>query len=258
MLLDSFDHAEEDVSRALLAEQRVEAERILAAARRGHGRHARAARPTRDRAAIAAALAAVELAQDRQRPPRHPRRHRGARPRVEAVRRAADEPGPRARAARPQRRRGPGADGSQALGRASGGAARTKVIPTGEPCRRSVSSPTASRSRCRWGRPSSRPSQQGARPGRLRLRRRLRLLDLPRLRQAGAAAAVARRATARRTSWTRRSTCGRPRASAARPSSCATRTIVVEISRESRQAFLDEHPEIRNALAQAQAGRAAP
>ena len=27
-------------------------------------------------------------------------------------------------------------------------------------------------------------------------------------------------------------------------------TIVVEISRESRQAFLDEHPEIRNALKQ--------
>ena len=30
-------------------------------------------------------------------------------------------------------------------------------------------------------------------------------------------------------------------------------TVVVEISRESRQAFLDEHPEIRNALKQAAA-----
>ena len=39
----------------------------------------------------------------------------------------------------------------------------------------------------------------------------------------------------------------------------AERTYVVEISPESRKAFLDEHPEIRNALAQAQAaGRAAP
>jgi 2Fe-2S ferredoxin len=37
------------------------------------------------------------------------------------------------------------------------------------------------------------------------------------------------------------------------------RTYVVEISPESRKAFLDEHPEIRNALAQAQAaGRAVP
>ncbi len=31
-------------------------------------------------------------------------------------------------------------------------------------------------------------------------------------------------------------------------------TIVVETSRESRQAFLDEHPEIRNALKQASSG----
>jgi 2Fe-2S ferredoxin len=30
-------------------------------------------------------------------------------------------------------------------------------------------------------------------------------------------------------------------------------TVVVEISRESRQAFLDEHPEIREALKQASA-----
>jgi 2Fe-2S ferredoxin len=33
----------------------------------------------------------------------------------------------------------------------------------------------------------------------------------------------------------------------------ADRTYVVEISRESRKAFLDEHPEIRNALAKAEA-----
>ena len=33
----------------------------------------------------------------------------------------------------------------------------------------------------------------------------------------------------------------------------AERTYVVEISRESRKAFLDEHPEIRNALKKAEA-----
>jgi ferredoxin, 2Fe-2S len=33
----------------------------------------------------------------------------------------------------------------------------------------------------------------------------------------------------------------------------ADRTYVVEVSRESRKAFLDEHPEIRNALASAEA-----
>jgi 2Fe-2S ferredoxin len=33
-------------------------------------------------------------------------------------------------------------------------------------------------------------------------------------------------------------------------------TYVVEISRESRKAFLDEHPEIRNAIAAAEAARA--
>jgi 2Fe-2S ferredoxin len=39
----------------------------------------------------------------------------------------------------------------------------------------------------------------------------------------------------------------------------ADRTYVVQISAESRKAFLDEHPEIRNALAQAGAtGRATP
>jgi hypothetical protein len=37
----------------------------------------------------------------------------------------------------------------------------------------------------------------------------------------------------------------------------ADQTYVVEISRESRKAFLDEHPEIRNALAKAEAERSA-
>jgi ferredoxin, 2Fe-2S len=37
----------------------------------------------------------------------------------------------------------------------------------------------------------------------------------------------------------------------------ADRTYVVEISRESRKAFLDEHPDLRNALAKAEAAAAA-
>jgi ferredoxin, 2Fe-2S len=36
----------------------------------------------------------------------------------------------------------------------------------------------------------------------------------------------------------------------------ADRTYVVEVSRESRKAFLDEHPEIRNALARAESSLA--
>jgi 2Fe-2S ferredoxin len=37
----------------------------------------------------------------------------------------------------------------------------------------------------------------------------------------------------------------------------AERTYLIEISRESRKAFLDEHPDIRNALAKAEAEAAA-
>ena len=37
----------------------------------------------------------------------------------------------------------------------------------------------------------------------------------------------------------------------------ADRTYVVEVSRESRKAFLDEHPDLRNALARAEAEAAA-
>ena len=36
----------------------------------------------------------------------------------------------------------------------------------------------------------------------------------------------------------------------------ADRTYVIEVSRESRKAFLDEHPDIRNALAKAEADAA--
>ena len=49
MLLDSFAHAEEDVKARLLTEQRVEADRIAAAARAAMADSARAARPPRTR-----------------------------------------------------------------------------------------------------------------------------------------------------------------------------------------------------------------
>ena len=73
MLLDSFAHAEEDVKARLLAEQRVEADGIVAAARAAHG----ATRPSCSRTASARrstrALAALEAARAGQRPPRDPR-----------------------------------------------------------------------------------------------------------------------------------------------------------------------------------------
>src|SRR5256712_13889680 len=66
MLLESYEHAEEDVRTRLLAEQRVEADRILAATRAalapdGHLLEAGAAgRP--ERGGIQAAIAALERA----------------------------------------------------------------------------------------------------------------------------------------------------------------------------------------------------
>ena len=61
MLLDSFAHAEDDVKARLLAEQRVEADRILAAARAAM-RDAPELLETGEREAIERALAAVEAA----------------------------------------------------------------------------------------------------------------------------------------------------------------------------------------------------
>jgi molecular chaperone HscA len=59
MLLDSYAHAEEDVPRRLLAEQRVEAERILAATRAAMAATPELLTPE-DREGIAAAIAALE------------------------------------------------------------------------------------------------------------------------------------------------------------------------------------------------------
>ena len=81
MLLDSFEHAEEDVKARLLAEQRVEAERIAAAARDGDGATApELLTAERARRRSTAALAALATARAGTRPPRDPRGGRGARP----------------------------------------------------------------------------------------------------------------------------------------------------------------------------------
>jgi molecular chaperone HscA len=61
MLLESYEHAEEDVRARLLAEARVEAERILTATRHALASDA-ALVPDGDRAGIDAALAALEAA----------------------------------------------------------------------------------------------------------------------------------------------------------------------------------------------------
>ncbi len=63
MLLDSFDHAEEDVKARLLTEQRVEAERIAAAARAAMADSPELLTPE-DQTAIDAALAALASARE--------------------------------------------------------------------------------------------------------------------------------------------------------------------------------------------------
>src|SRR5438034_11350204 len=65
MLLESFEHAEEDVKTRLLAEQRVEADRILGATRAAlavDGQLLAGEDGARERAAIDEALAALEAA----------------------------------------------------------------------------------------------------------------------------------------------------------------------------------------------------
>ena len=90
MLLDSFAHAEADVKARLLAEQRVEAARI-------RGAHEAAMNDTPelltadDARAIAAARRGARAGRGGERRPRHSSRHRRPRPRVEGVRRDADE-----------------------------------------------------------------------------------------------------------------------------------------------------------------------
>ena len=101
MILDSFAHAEDDVKARLLAEQRVEADGIVAAARAAMRDVARAARRPASARRSTRRWRRRGGAR-RQRPPRDPRCDRGARPRVQAVRDAADEPGARAGVPRPQ------------------------------------------------------------------------------------------------------------------------------------------------------------
>ena len=104
MLLDSFEHAEDDVRTRQLAEQRVEAERILQAAQA-----AMAASPELltddDRSRIDAAVRVARDSEGRQRSRGHPRRRRGAGRGVEGLRRPPHESRPRRGPARPRRRR---------------------------------------------------------------------------------------------------------------------------------------------------------
>ena len=62
MLLDSFEHAEEDIQRRLLREQRVEAERILHDARSSSASTPTCSRPTSARGIEAAMARVAELA----------------------------------------------------------------------------------------------------------------------------------------------------------------------------------------------------
>ena len=180
MLLDSFAHAEDDVKARLLAEQRVEADGIVAAARAAMA-DAPELLETGEREAIDGALARRRGRARGQRPPRDPRRDRGARPRVEGVRDAPDEP--RARAGVPRAR------DVDAVGRRE-----TAHEGRGTEVARAQGQVRAGRDRDRGAGRDQHPRgvEQGARAGRLRVRRRLRLLDLPRLREAGARRSVGR------------------------------------------------------------------
>ena len=180
MLLDSFEHAEDDVKARLLAEQRVEAERILAAARAAMRRRARVARRPASATAIDArdgrarggarraptttrSARAIEELDHASKPfaeRRMNRVDRAARQGVAEVDANVDEPSKSARPVKTPLARQD--DGDRAQGQ--------------------VRARRDSRSRCRSGPVDPRGVEQGARPGRLGLRRRLRLLDLPRLR----------------------------------------------------------------------------
>jgi hypothetical protein len=80
MILDSFDHAEEDFAKRLLIEARNEAETILAAVERAPQSPAWAHLTGEEQAAIAAAVISLQCRQAGRRRQGHPRRHAGARP----------------------------------------------------------------------------------------------------------------------------------------------------------------------------------
>ena len=80
------------------------------------------------------------------------------------------------------------------------------------------------------------------------MRRRVRLLDVPRLREGGARG-FSEHASDREEDILDKAfdVKSNSRLGCQSKITCDT-TVVIEISRESRQAFLDEHPEIRAAL----------
>ena len=244
MLLDSFEHAEEDLKARQLAEERVEAERILAALeqalaadgelldaderardRRSDARARGGGRAATTTARIRARIEALDLATkpfaERRMNRAHRARHRRARRSTRSKRRSST---PRARE-HDGCAHGEGADAE--------GHVRTR---------------RQSRSRCRAGTSILEAAEEGARAGRLRLRRRLRLLDLPRLREEGLRLAV--RAAGERGGHPRKAFDVRPTSRLGCQSKIADEDVVVEITRESRQAWLDEHPEERAKLKQ--------
>ena len=236
MLLDSFEHAEEDVKARLLAEQRVEAD----AHPRGRARRAWRDAPEllddeRARGDRAGAGARVEAARAGSDHLRDPRRGRGARPRVEAVREAAHEP--RARAG--LRGQSPSTTSMTRLAATPKSTARRADVDRAE-------------GQVRTGRDRDRGAGRGPASSRR-----------PRRRHAQVGSACGGVCAC--------STChvyvkeglddlvGRVRARGGHPGQGVRRAgrlaprlpgedrrrgrdIVVEISRESRQAFLDEHP----------------
>ena len=169
----------------LLAEARVEAERILAAldgGARGRRRAARAEERARDRRAASRGCEAAMRGDDHRA---HPRAHRGARLADQAVRRAADERSASQRAIGGHEvgeieKKVEHAKGSRARRAPRGGALMPKVTFL----------PDGNEHRGRAGDVDPAGGQEGARAGRLRLRRRVRLLDLPRLRARGLRLAV--------------------------------------------------------------------
>ena len=243
MLLDSFAHAEEDVKARLLAEQRVEADGIVAAARAAMGDapellEGRRARGDRGRAERRSRRPA------RDRPPCDPPRHRGARPRVEAVRDAADEPRAGAGVPRPRRRRGR----RRSYRRAAEGGHRTVAVPKVrfEPDGIEIEVPVGTSI---LEASNKAHSQVGSACGGVCACSTCHVYVKQGL--DGLSEASDREEDILDKAFDVKAN---SRLGCQSKIESEDATIVVEISRESRQAFLDEHPEIRAALKAAAGG----
>ena len=230
----------------MLAEQRVEAERILAALDAG-ARGRRASCSTRDeREAIDARARRARGGDARRRPPR------ASATRIEALD-VASKPFAERRMNRAIARAHRRHAGRRDRRRRS---STPRAPPSIEGRRTRALMPKVtfrarrqSRSRCRRATSILEAAQEGARAGRLRLRRRLRLLDLPRLREGGPRLAV--RAAENEEDILDKAFDVRADSRLGCQSKLgATRTSSSRSRRESRQAWLDEHPEERAKLKQ--------